>query len=244
MTTRDLDDPLSLDADPSREAETLLCPSCGAPALFGARLCRHCQAELATVRCPSCFALERTGGKACSKCSALLGLEGFEGPFGARCPRCVEPELVAVQIGEHRVGECMRCTGLFVEHAVLEHITRRTEEHGGLRLRPLTVAPSEPETTKYLLCPKCGAHMNRRGFGERSGVIVDICSLHGVWFDRDELARVVEFVEAGGLQRVAEHERRSAEFARVTQSRRSIDPSKLESYDMVGSFLRSLLSGR
>jgi len=178
MTTRDLDDPLAPDTGSDRavsqEAETLTCPSCGAPVLFGARLCRHCQAELATVRCPSCFALERTGRKHCSKCAAMLELEGFEGPYGARCPRCGDAELVAVQIGEHRVGECMRCTGLFVAHPVLEHITRRTEEHAGLRLRPLTVGPVEPDATKYLLCPKCSVHMNRRGFAERSGVIVDI----------------------------------------------------------------------
>jgi Zn-finger nucleic acid-binding protein len=242
MSSRDLDDEL-LSKTPSHEAETLNCPSCGAPVLFGARLCRHCQAELATVRCAECFALERVGSKHCSKCSALLGLEGFEGPFGAKCPRCGDAELVAVQVGEHRVGECMRCTGLFVEHVVLEHITRQSEAHAGLRLRPLDPAPSVSETTKYLLCPRCATHMNRRGFADRSGVIVDICVEHGVWFDRDELARVIEFIEAGGLQQAAERERRSVELRRLQQGRRSIDPSTLQSYDMVGSFLRSLLSG-
>jgi len=65
-----------------------------------------------------------------------------------------------------------------------------------------------------------------------------------VWFDRDELARVIEFVEAGGLQREAERERRSLELHRSMEARRSIDPKTLESYDMVGSFLRSLISGR
>lgn len=240
---RDLDDDPFVGLDtkaPSAEAETLTCPGCGAPVQFEARTCRHCQAELATVRCPSCFALERTGRKHCSHCATLLGLEGFEGPYGAQCPRCAGSELVAVVVGDHRVGECMRCMGLFVEHAVLEHITRRTEENAGLRLRPVATAPSEPEKTTYLKCPRCSTHMGRRGFADRSGVIIDYCTDHGVWFDRDELARVLEFVDAGGLMRNEERDRRAALVAKRAKDSR-IDPSQLESYDMVASFLRSML---
>ena len=243
MSMRNLDDdPFEAlaPAAKSPEAETLVCPSCGAPVEFEARTCRHCQAELATVRCPSCFALERTGRKHCSHCASLLSLEGFEGPYGSKCPRCLGPDLVAVMVGDHRVGECMRCTGLFVEHAVLEHITRRTEEHAGLRLRPLSPPPSAPEKTAYLSCPKCRTHMARRGFADHSGVVIDYCAEHGVWFDRDELARVLEFVDAGGLLRNAERDRRAAMLRRTARDRR-IDPSELESYDMVASFLRSLL---
>jgi hypothetical protein len=46
--------------------------------------------------------------------------------------------------------------------------------------------------------------MNRQNFGGMSGVIVDICSKHGVWFDSGELPRVLEFVENGGLARARE----------------------------------------
>jgi Zn-finger nucleic acid-binding protein len=243
MATRNLDDDPFADLGPkpaSSEAETLACPGCGAPAEFEARTCRHCRAELATVRCGACFGLERTGRKHCSHCSALLALEGIEGPFGAKCPRCVSPELIGVQVGGHRVGECMHCTGLFVHHDVLETITRRTEENGGLRLRPFTGKPSEPEKTAYLSCPTCTKQMGRRGFADHSGVVIDFCTEHGVWFDQGELARVLEFVDAGGLARIEERERRAAALKRVMPTAR-IDPSQLESYDMVASFFRSLL---
>jgi Zn-finger nucleic acid-binding protein len=42
--------------------------------------------------------------------------------------------------------------------------------------------------------------MTRRNFGGNSGVIIDVCRSHGVWFDRGELPRVLAFVEAGGLE--------------------------------------------
>lgn len=222
------------------EARSLRCPSCGAPVRSGDRLCAHCQAELATVRCASCFSLELTGGNVCAQCGATLGLEGVEGPMGIRCPRCKDVELVGTLVGEHRVGECLRCTGLFVEHPVLERITRRAEERAGMRLRPIEVASSSAETSAYLLCPRCEVHMGRTQFGERSGIVIDVCAQHGVWFDRDELARAVEFVDAGGLARISERARTAASIRRLYgDGRRST--AEAGSYDMVGSFLASLL---
>jgi Zn-finger nucleic acid-binding protein len=222
------------------QVRALICPSCGAPIAAGDRLCAHCQAELATVRCPSCFSLELAGGKVCSQCAATLGLEGIEGPMGVRCPRCLDVELVGMLIGAHHVGECLRCTGLFVEHPVLERITRRAEERAGVRLRPVAMKASAPETTTYLLCPRCGVHMGRKQFGERSGIVIDVCARDGVWFDRDELARAVDFVDAGGLARLGERDRTAASIRRLYgDDRKRAEP--LPSYDMVGSFLASLL---
>jgi Zn-finger nucleic acid-binding protein len=43
--------------------------------------------------------------------------------------------------------------------------------------------------------------MNRKNFGQTSGVIVDVCQKHGIWFDPGELPRVLAFVETGGLER-------------------------------------------
>lgn len=222
------------------EARALRCPSCGAPVSTGERLCSHCQAELATVRCASCFSLAMAGSKLCAQCGAMLGLEGMIGPTGERCPRCLDVDLVGIHVGAHHVAECLKCTGLFVDHRVLEHVTRRTGEHAGMRLRPIETGPVVPETTTYLLCPHCQVHMARRNFGERSGVIVDVCTRHGVWFDRDELARVLDFVEQGGLSRVEEGRRLAASRRRLHENDRRVDPSSLDSYDMVGSFLASL----
>jgi hypothetical protein len=42
--------------------------------------------------------------------------------------------------------------------------------------------------------------MPRKNWGQRSGVIVDVCSAHGIWFDADELAGVLRWVRDGGLE--------------------------------------------
>jgi hypothetical protein len=56
--------------------------------------------------------------------------------------------------------------------------------------------------------------MARKNFGGTSGVIVDTCRDHGVWFDAGELPRVLDFVEAGGLA-----EQRRRELAELNRRR-------------------------
>ena len=49
--------------------------------------------------------------------------------------------------------------------------------------------------------------MNRSNFARSSGVIIDLCKKHGVWFDRDELPKIIDFITGGGMQRSREKER-------------------------------------
>lgn len=45
----------------------------------------------------------------------------------------------------------------------------------------------------YRRCPVCNVLMNRKGCGE---VVLDVCTLHGVWFDRGELEAFAGWVQA------------------------------------------------
>ena len=48
--------------------------------------------------------------------------------------------------------------------------------------------------------------MNRVNYARRSGVVLDVCKAHGLWFDQDELRRVLAFIASGGLDRARERE--------------------------------------
>ena len=75
--------------------------------------------------------------------------------------------------------------------------------------------PAETERpARYVKCPACQKIMNRVNFGRTSGVIVDVCKPHGVWFERDELRRVLAFTANGGLEQHASSGD-SAEIARL-----------------------------
>ncbi|MDE2511394.1 MAG: hypothetical protein KGL74_09750, partial [Elusimicrobia bacterium] len=61
----------------------------------------------------------------------------------------------------------------------------------------------------------CGELMNRFNFAGCSGVILDACKPHGVWFDADELRSIVAFIRDGGMDEAREHELRDLELERA-----------------------------
>jgi Zn-finger nucleic acid-binding protein len=61
--------------------------------------------------------------------------------------------------------------------------------------------------------------MNRNNFARSSGVIIDVCKQHGIWFDAEELPRIIEFIRAGGL----EHARRKEKLEIEEQKSRLRD---------------------
>lgn len=76
--------------------------------------------------------------------------------------------------------------------------------------------------------------MNRINFARCSGVIVDICKGHGIWFDREELSHIVEFIRGGGLAVSREKEKAEivAERQRLHQEQMSVDRRRASSYGL------------
>jgi Zn-finger nucleic acid-binding protein len=133
-----------------------------------------------------------------------------------KCPRCVPaksstsnpaPELTAHLLGATLLDECGSCGGVWLEAGAFEKLIKNRDQqttvlsHGGayLELEAYSKRTSALETPRYLPCPDCGQLMNRKNFANSSGVIVDVCKPHGFWFDRDELGRIIQFVNSGGL---------------------------------------------
>jgi Zn-finger nucleic acid-binding protein len=65
----------------------------------------------------------------------------------------------------------------------------------------------EDNKVVYRECPKCQNQMARRRYQRVSGVVVDECLGHGVWFDAGELMNVVAFLEAGGLEAARQYDK-------------------------------------
>jgi Zn-finger nucleic acid-binding protein len=80
-------------------------------------------------------------------------------------------------------------------------------------------------------------------------VLIDICPPHGTWFDADELHRIMEFIDSGGLQRAAKKEKDAlaAEVEALkkhqTQSRMVFSDKVGMDYDPDDSFGRVLTRG-
>ena len=92
----------------------------------------------------------------------------------------------------------------------------------------------------YLKCPTCQAVMNRCNFGRISGIVIDVCRGHGIWFDAGEISAVLRFVTSGGLNNPRAHQMSFAVPDGVPKGE-FIQGDKLTSYDgLVGMFSDAL----
>jgi Zn-finger nucleic acid-binding protein len=183
------------------QAETLNCPMCGAPAASDATACAHCGARLATVACPSCFGMIFEGAKFCSHCGAKVERTDVAAAAPQPCPRC-KVNLGAVLVGTTNLLECAKCEGVWVDVATLQQICDDREKQAAVlgMAAPLPTENIDPGNFRYVPCPVCQTLMNRVNFANCSHVIVDVCTKHGTWFDKDELRKMIEFIRAGGME--------------------------------------------
>ena len=121
------------------------------------------------------------------------------------CPRCKVPMFMQTCSG-YPVSACGECLGMWIGHDVLELIyqdaPRQLQPVPGPTTTAVNLSDPAGTTTKnqaaYVPCPTCHNMMNPRNYAGRSGVIIDFCKLHGVWFDAGELNRILDFHAKGG----------------------------------------------
>ncbi len=111
------------------------------------------------------------------------------------CPRCLTAPLAPAPI-EDGAGSachaCQHCRGLFVTARSWCAFIARPELASALeaRLPPLVAQPAE--LLGMLSCPICKRQMERGRFAASSSVVVDVCTVHGMWLDAGELGDVTK----------------------------------------------------
>lgn len=115
------------------------------------------------------------------------------------CPRCSSPLRGS---GSDGVLGCDGCGGTFVTHAGLAELCDTNATAPPFAGAEATRSVSE---AAYVACPQCHELMARRTFGGKGGLVVDVCFLHGTWFDPTELAAALRVVASAGETRPANH---------------------------------------
>lgn len=203
----------------SHEAAVVRCSSCGAPRQGQKNACSFCGADftlherdLDTI-CPHCMA--RISGRArfCHACATPVLVAAAAGsPTDHPCPACGDgKKLASRRLGEQAIAalECGTCGGLWIGNETFRLLAERARtealsprEHGAPS--QAESAPPPQQGSFYRNCPRCGRLMHRQNYGRRSGVILDVCKEDGVWFDAQELERVLAWVRRGGHELEAE----------------------------------------
>jgi Zn-finger nucleic acid-binding protein len=206
-------------------AGALRCPSCGAPAAPETTACAFCATPLALVACPSCFGMIFRGTRYCSHCGKQAARKDAPARPERSCPQC-RAILHAVAVGSVVLDECRSCGGLWVDAESFRKICSEREEQAvllGFEKPPGGDVGRPPTQKAYRPCPECRRLMNRVNYAKVSGVVVDICKGHGVFFDRGELQRIVRFLQDGGMERARAREKDDLEDQRARLRQAKID---------------------
>ena len=198
--------------------EALNCPNCGAAVSSDSARCRFCTSRLKTMACPSCLGLMFSGSKHCPRCGekAVQPQIVAEENLG-NCPRC-KARLNSLQIEDVNLRECKKCDGLWADVETFETVCAERESQaavlGSVSSKQHAIENKNPVKVNYVPCPVCKQLMNRSNFASSSGVIIDLCKQHGVWFDIEELPKIIEFVRKGGLDHARRKEKLQIEDER------------------------------
>jgi Zn-finger nucleic acid-binding protein len=196
------------------DSVSLHCPNCGAAVGPDAKQCTYCQAALATMSCPNCFNRVFIGSAFCPHCGTRAARQVAADAAPDKCPRC-KTVMAAVHVGAMALAECPDCAGVWVDAEAFDRLCADREAQAAVIHRSGLQEPAAAtlEKISYRPCPRCHQMMNRVNFAKHSGVILDVCRKHGTFFDRDELHRVVTFIQAGGVDRAREKDRQDLEEA-------------------------------
>ena len=213
--------------------EALNCPNCGAGVPDKSVQCQHCHSRLKTMSCPSCLGTIFEGSKFCGLCGSKAVRPELAEAEAGKCPRC-KTDLRSIHVQEIRLDECERCEGVWVDVDTFEAICANKENQAAVlkRLDEILKHP-EPIRVQYVPCPVCEQLMNRNNFAKVSGIVIDTCKNHGVWFDAEELPQIIEFIRKGGLDYSRQKERAHLEAERsnlrAERYKNSVDRFKHES---------------
>jgi Zn-finger nucleic acid-binding protein/ribosomal protein L40E len=226
-----------------RDAAVHRCGSCGAQLSGDAEGCGYCGAEIVqpdaelSLICPECYGRNAEAARYCVGCGVAFSpqqVEQEQHEIPCPCCGCLMPTRMIGGVG---INECPQCNGLWVPENRFDHLIAKACEAAmgkrGLqaRIHGARVSGGNPVGTRvvYRKCPICEAHMQRRNFRKRSGVIIDRCHSHGTWLDADELERIAGFILEGGM---------GAEGAHAYRLRTELDATKRRNADALTRAVR------
>jgi len=213
------------------------------------------------AKCTHCSAPLPSKSIICEYCGVRNDIElkkkvGASLPKSKRtCPDCLI-FLDSIDIGKNNrfiIEKCERCFGLFFDNYELERLLEeRLEQSYWIdkhKLHSLLQHPLHKDRIIYRRCPECNKIMQRKNHLNRSGVIIDSCSHHGVWLDAGELKQIQEWTALGGKDNALKEKQihTRAKKKQRTRAKRQVhyepelqrdSQSFIDAIDMVSSLFR------
>ncbi len=218
------------------EAAVVRCSSCGgARGEEGEPFCRYCgssftlhEQDLNTI-CPHCMTRISSKAKFCHSCATPIVSDDLSyQKTKMPCPNCETMNLHSRKMPGQifSLKECDSCAGIWISADVFSHLEKQAQKeavsgtliHAKKVISNAYASKEEINPTKfYKKCPQCQVVMQRKNYAGSSGVVVDVCHKHGMWFDIHELDEILEFIRSGLLLK---HQEKAARIAKRDSKRK------------------------
>ncbi len=160
------------------------------------------------MSCGACLGTIFLGAKYCPLCGdKAVHSKKVDVETIGDCPRC-KKKMALLEVANLSICECEKCEGVWLDVETFEEICSNQEKQAAvLKKFDEILSHKKPIPVHYVPCPECKDLMNRSNFARISGIIIDSCKQHGIWFDADELPKIVEFIRKGGMDKMRDKEK-------------------------------------
>lgn len=157
------------------------------------------------MKCEQCGRRARRLRTSCFYCGGKIAVEQKEaGPLS--CSACG----TQMEEQEHHtvvIDVCPKCSCIWLDIGELEVILQQQLLVRSTNTSAGTLVKATPQGGgRYRKCPHCFKFMSQQNYKRMSGVIVDVCNLHGAFLDAGEIQQIQQFLATGGEQRVYQRE--------------------------------------
>jgi Zn-finger nucleic acid-binding protein len=98
--------------------------------------------------------------------------------------------MIVLEVEGVEIDHCLSCGGVWLDGGELELLLEGASNRDELMA---SLTPVVAKREKKIRCPMCSKKLGKVAYGPAGEIILDKCPRHhGLWFDRDELARALE----------------------------------------------------
>jgi Zn-finger nucleic acid-binding protein len=199
------------------------------------------------ARCTSCSAPLLANTNRCLYCNSRSDVDlHAKHPYRVEksvthriCPNCDKPlQTIRLKMAEPLyIERCHTCFGLFFDKGEIETVLQNSVSNVyDINRQHIDNINKDrypkQQKIRYVKCPECRRHMNRVNFGNRSGVVVDQCIIHGIWLDSGELTHLLEWKKAGGQLL---HQQHAEALEKQQQQKQNVLPNAKTDYSAKAS---------